>query len=39
MIRLENLSKIYSTAEEAAVSDLNLEVKEGEINFILNTYN
>ena len=31
MIKLENLSKTYFTAEEEAVSDLNLEVKEGEI--------
>ncbi|MFW6001656.1 MAG: betaine/proline/choline family ABC transporter ATP-binding protein [Halanaerobium sp.] len=31
MIKLENLSKTYSTAEEEAVSNLNLEVKEGEI--------
>ena len=31
MIRLENLSKTYSTAEKEAVSNLNLEVKEGEI--------
>ena len=30
MIKLENLSKTYNAAEEA-VSDLNLEVKEGEI--------
>lgn len=31
MIRLENLSKTYSTAEKEAVSNLNLKVKEGEI--------
>jgi osmoprotectant transport system ATP-binding protein len=31
LIKLENLSKTYFTAEEEAVSDLNLEVKEGEI--------
>lgn len=30
MIKLENLSKTYNAAEEA-VSDLNLEIKEGEI--------